>query len=156
MRTSSQIFPENKDPSVANDMADIHSLAEDDLHDTELLIRMAIKNLKQVIEVEKLFEPVFADVLRTLRLAEEKACKSAYWHGAEASLLTGGGKYQRTAVKASGSSEAQQINQDCLAPANSMISKTLNTNFQKLDINGFPEKQRLSIPEEGFKHDKRR
>lgn len=101
MRTSSQLFPENKDTSVTNDMADIHSLAEDDLRDTELLIRMAIKNLKQVIEVEKLFEPVFADVFRTLRLAEEKACESAYWHGAEASQLTGGGKYQRTAVKAS-------------------------------------------------------
>ncbi|BFM72051.1 hypothetical protein [Acinetobacter baumannii] len=130
MRTNSQLFPENKDTSVTNDMADIHSLAEDDLRDTELLIRMAIKNLKQVIEVEKLFESVFADVLRTLRLAEEKACESAYWHGAEASLLTGSGKYQRTAVKASGSSETQQINQDYLAPANAAISKTLTEGFK--------------------------
>ncbi|MBJ3829820.1 helix-turn-helix domain-containing protein [Acinetobacter baumannii] len=51
---------------------------------------MAIKNLKLVIEFEKLFEPIFADVLRTLRLAEEKACESADWHSGEASQLTGG------------------------------------------------------------------
>ncbi|EPJ8738992.1 TPA: helix-turn-helix transcriptional regulator [Acinetobacter baumannii] len=53
-------------------------------------------------------------------------------------------------------SASVKINQLCLAPATSMISKTFIDNFQKLDINGFPEKQRLSIPEEGFKHDGRR
>lgn len=53
-------------------------------------------------------------------------------------------------------SASVKINQLCLAPATSKISKTFIDNFQKLDINGFPEKQRLSIPEEGFKHDGRR
>ncbi|HHY2118545.1 TPA: helix-turn-helix domain-containing protein [Acinetobacter baumannii] len=53
-------------------------------------------------------------------------------------------------------SASVKINQVCLAPANSMISKTFIDNFQKLDINGFPEKRSLSIPEKGFKHDGRR
>ncbi len=134
MRSSTQLFPEHKDTSVTNDMADIHSLAEDDLRDTELLIRMAIKNLKLVIEVEKLFEPVFSDVLRALRLAEEKACESAYWHGNEASQLTGGqcqlDELQESTAHLDSHQDASKINTNHLAAANAVISKTLLKGFK--------------------------
>ncbi|HCT9345912.1 TPA: hypothetical protein OUC30_001589 [Acinetobacter baumannii] len=161
MRTSSQLFPENKIVTV-DDLIAARSEAKNDMGDINALLLAIELSLVEKLKDLDLGKLAFDKTLRLIEIAKTQADLSQDYHNGELAQLTGG-QYQLDELKNSISnldshqeSEETKVNLNCLAPANSMISKTLNTNFQKLDINGFPEKQRLSIPEEGFKHDGRR
>ncbi|WP_290006151.1 hypothetical protein [Acinetobacter pittii] len=161
MRTSSQLFPENQSVTI-DDLIAARSEAKNDMGDINALLLAIELSLVEKLKDLDLGKLAFDKTLRLIEIAKTQADLSQDYHNGELAQLTGG-QYQLDELKSSISnldshqeSEETKVSLNCLAPANSMISKTLNTNFQKLDINGFPEKQRLSIRAEGFKHDGRR
>lgn len=161
MRSSSQLYPDNQNVTI-DDLITARSEAKNDMGDINALLSAIELSLAEKLKDLDLSKLGFDKTFRLIEIAKTQADLSQDYHNGELAQLTGG-QYQLDELKSSISnldshqkSEENKVNLNCLAPANSMISKTLNTNFQKLDINGFPKKQRLSIPEEGFKHDGRR
>lgn len=161
MRTSSQLFPENQSVTM-DELITARSEAKNEMGDINALLHAIELSLMDKLKDHDLSKLSFDKVFRLIGVAKTQAEMSQDYHNGELAQLTGG-QYQLDELKSSitnldshQESEETKVSLNCLAPANSMISKTLNTNFQKFDINGFPEKQRLSIPEEGFKHDGRR
>lgn len=159
MRTSSQLFPENKIVTV-DDLVTARSEAKNDMGDINALLSAIELSLVDKLKDHNLSKFAFDKTFRLIDIAKTHADLSQDYHNGELAQLTGG-QYQLDELKNNITHletvhESEKINPDHLAPSNAAIPKTLNTNFEKLDINGFPEKRRLSIPEEGFKHDARR
>ncbi|EPQ5081240.1 hypothetical protein LN924_000236 [Acinetobacter baumannii] len=159
MRSSSQLFPDNQNVAM-DDLITARSEAKNDMGDINALLHAIELSLMDKLKDHDLSKLSFDKVFRLIGVAKTQAEMSQDYNNGELAQLTGG-QYQLDELKNNITHlevvpETQVINTNHLDPANAAISKTLNTNIEKLDINGFPEKRRLSIPEEGFKHDARR
>ncbi|HAV3487892.1 hypothetical protein C2U65_07330 [Acinetobacter baumannii] len=138
MRTSSQLFPENKSVTV-DDLVTARSEAKNDMGDINALLSAIELSLVEKLKDLDLSKLGFDKTFRLIEIAKTQADLSQDYHNGELAQLTGG-QYQldelRNSIGGLGAEQdAVKVNQNHLAPANAAISKTI------LD---------------GFKHDKRR
>ncbi|HHO3503148.1 TPA: hypothetical protein ACRRG1_003507 [Acinetobacter baumannii] len=138
MRTSSQLFPENKIVTV-DDLVTARSEAKNDMGDINALLSAIELSLVEKLKDHNLSKFAFDKTFRLIDIAKTHADLSQDYHNGELAQLTGG-QYQLDELKNNITHlevvpETKEINTNHLAPANAAISKTVT---------------------EGFKHDARR
>ncbi|HEM7454123.1 TPA: hypothetical protein ACSTGS_003357 [Acinetobacter baumannii] len=161
MRSSSQLFPDNQNVTM-DDLITARSEAKNDMGDINALLHAIELSLMDKLKDHDLSKLSFDKVFRLIGVAKTQAEMSQDYHNGELAQLTGG-QYQLDELKntighldSHQDSEETKVKIDCLAPANSMVSKTLINNFQRLDITGNPEERPISPLHKGMTHDKRR
>lgn len=159
MRSSSQLFPDNQNVAM-DDLITARSEAKNDMGDINALLHAIELSLMDKLKDHDLSKLSFDKVFRLIGVAKTQAEMSQDYNNGELAQLTGG-QYQLDELTNSNShldlhQDALEVNTNQLAHANAAVSKTLNTNFQELDINGFPEERPISPLHKGMTHDKRR
>ncbi|HFK9535111.1 TPA: hypothetical protein ACG0TZ_000854 [Acinetobacter baumannii] len=158
MRSSSQLYPDNQNVTI-DDLITARSEAKNDMGDINALLSAIELSLAEKLKDLDLSKLGFDKTFRLIDIAKTHADLSQDYHNGELAQLTGG-QYQLDELKLSignlsfdQDSEQTKVKIDCLAPANSMVSKTLIDNFQRLDINGNPEERPISPLHKGMTHD---
>lgn len=133
MRTSSQLFPENKIVTV-DDLVTARSEAKNDMGDINALLSAIELSLVDKLKDHDLSKLSFDKVFRLIGVAKTQAEMSQDYHNGELAQLTGG-QYQLDELKNNITHlevvpETQEINTNHLAPANAAISKTLTEGFK--------------------------
>ncbi|MDV5190190.1 hypothetical protein [Acinetobacter baumannii] len=133
MRTSSQLFPENKIVTV-DDLVTARSEAKNDMGDINALLSAIELSLMDKLKDHDLSKLSFDKVFRLIGVAKTHADLSQDYHNGELAQLTGG-QYQLDELKNNITHlevvpETQKININHLAPANAAISKTLTEGFK--------------------------
>ncbi|HCG3425065.1 TPA: hypothetical protein NJU29_000600 [Acinetobacter baumannii] len=133
MRTSSQLFPENKIVTV-DDLIAARSEAKNDMGDINALLSAIELSLMDKLKDHDLSKLSFDKVFRLIGVAKTQADLSQDYHNGELAQLTGG-QYQLDELKNNITHlevvpEKQEINTNHLAPANAAISKTLTEGFK--------------------------
>ncbi|WP_335876551.1 hypothetical protein [Acinetobacter baumannii] len=133
MRTSSQLFPENKIVTV-DDLIAARSEAKNDMGDINALLSAIELSLMDKLKDHDLSKLSFDKVFRLIGVAKTQAEMSQDYHNGELAQLTGG-QYQLDELKNNITHlevvpETQKININHLAPANATISKTLTEGFK--------------------------
>ncbi|TPT06529.1 hypothetical protein FJU75_14420 [Acinetobacter baumannii] len=133
MRTSSQLFPENKSVTV-DDLIAARSEAKNDMGDINALLSAIELSLMDKLKDHDLSKLSFDKVFRLIGVAKTQAEMSQDYHNGELAQLTGG-QYQLDELKNNITHlevvpEKQEINTNHLAPANAAISKTLTEGFK--------------------------
>ncbi|EPA8772768.1 hypothetical protein [Acinetobacter baumannii] len=133
MRTSSQLFPENKSVTV-DDLIAARSEAKNDMGDINALLSAIELSLVEKLKDHNLSKFAFDKTFRLIDIAKTHADLSQDYHNGELAQLTGG-QYQLDELKNNithleVASEKQEINTNHLAPANAAISKTLTEGFK--------------------------
>ncbi|EOZ8549104.1 hypothetical protein ACQWSH_001582 [Acinetobacter baumannii] len=133
MRTSSQLFPENKIVTV-DDLIAARSEAKNDMGDINALLSAIELSLMDKLKDHDLSKLSFDKVFRLIGVAKTQADLSQDYHNGELAQLTGG-QYQLDELKNNITHlevvpETQVINTNHLAPANAAISKTLTEGFK--------------------------
>ena len=100
MRTSSQLFPENKIVTV-DDLVTARSEAKNDMGDINALLSAIELSLVEKLKDHNLSKFAFDKTFCLIDIAKTHVDLSQDYHNGELAQLTGGGKYQCTAVKAS-------------------------------------------------------
>ncbi|OTL15716.1 hypothetical protein [Acinetobacter nosocomialis] len=161
MRTSSQLYPDNQNLTV-DDLITARSEAKNDMGDINALLSAIELSLVEKLKDLDLSKLGFDKTFRLIEIAKTQADLSQDYHNGELAQLTSG-QHQFDELKntighldSHQDSEETKVKIDCLAPANSMVSKTLINNFQRLDITGNPEERPISPLHKGMTHDKRR
>lgn len=161
MRSSSQLFPDNQNVAM-DDLITARSEAKNDMSDINALLSAIELSLVEKLKDLDLSKLGFDKTFRLIEITKTQAELSEDYHNGELAQLTNGqhqfDELQNTIGHLDSHQEFEEtkVKIDCLAPANSIISKTLNTNFQKLNINGNPEERPISPLHKGMIHDKRR
>lgn len=133
MRTSSQLFPENKSVTVV-DLVTARSEAKNDMGDINALLSAIELSLVEKLKDHNLSKFAFDKTFRLIDIAKTHADLSQDYHNGELAQLTGG-QYQLDELKNNITHlevvpEKQEINTNHLAPANAAISKTLTEGFK--------------------------
>lgn len=133
MRTSSQLFPENKSVTV-DDLIAARIEAKNDMGDINALLSAIELSLVEKLKDHNLSKFAFDKTFRLIDIAKTHADLSQDYHNGELAQLTGG-QYQLDELKNNITHlevvpEAQVINTNHLAPANAAISKTLTEGFK--------------------------
>ncbi|MUS89310.1 hypothetical protein [Acinetobacter baumannii] len=133
MRTSSQLFPENKIVTV-DDLVTARSEAKNDMGDINTLLSAIELSLVEKLKDHNLSKFAFDKTFRLIDIAKTHADLSQDYHNGELAQLTGG-QYQLDELKNNITHlevvpETQEINTNHLAPANAAISKTLTEGFK--------------------------
>ncbi|CAM0682470.1 Phage protein [Acinetobacter baumannii] len=133
MRTSSQLFPENKIVTV-DDLVTARSEAKNDMGDINALLSAIELSLVEKLKDHNLSKFAFDKTFRLIDIAKTQADLSQDYHNGELAQLTGG-QYQLDELKNNITHlevvpEKQEINTNHLAPANAAISKTLTEGFK--------------------------
>ncbi|ENK7574136.1 hypothetical protein ACTLOV_002390 [Acinetobacter baumannii] len=133
MRTSSQLFPENKSVTV-DDLIAARSEAKNDMGDINTLLSAIELSLVEKLKDHNLSKFAFDKTFRLIDIAKTQADLSQDYHNGELAQLTGG-QYQLDELKNNITHlevvpETQVINTNHLAPANAAISKTLTEGFK--------------------------
>ncbi|HHP8070046.1 TPA: hypothetical protein ACSI0V_002516 [Acinetobacter baumannii] len=133
MRTSSQLFPENKIVTV-DDLVTARSEAKNDMGDINALLSAIELSLVEKLKDHNLSKFAFDKTFRLIDIAKTHADLSQDYHNGELAQLTGG-QYQLDELKNNithleVAPEKQEINTNHLAPANAAISKTLTEGFK--------------------------
>ncbi|MBP4401075.1 hypothetical protein ITE36_14735 [Acinetobacter baumannii] len=133
MRTSSQLFPENKIVTV-DDLVTARSEAKNDMGDINALLSAIELSLVEKLKDHNLSKFAFDKTFRLIDIAKTQADLSQDYHNGELAQLTGG-QYQLDELKNNITHlevvpETQEINTNHLAPANAAISKTLTEGFK--------------------------
>ena len=136
MRTSSQLFPENKIVTV-DDLIAARSEAKNDMGDINALLSAIELSLVEKLKDHNLSKFAFDKTFRLIEIAKTHADLSQDYHNGELAQLTGG-QYQLDELKNNITHlevvpEKQEINTNHLAPANAAISKTLTEGFKMTD-----------------------
>ncbi|WP_457795073.1 hypothetical protein [Acinetobacter baumannii] len=133
MRTSTQLFPENKIVTV-DDLVTARSEAKNDMGDINALLSAIELSLVEKLKDHNLSKFAFDKTFRLIDIAKTHADLSRDYHNGELAQLTGG-QYQLDELKNNITHlevvpETQVINTNHLAPANAAISKTLTEGFK--------------------------
>ncbi|MBH8305859.1 hypothetical protein I8P64_02185 [Acinetobacter baumannii] len=133
MRTSSQLFPENKIVTV-DDLIAARSEAKNDMGDINALLSAIELSLVEKLKDHNLSKFAFDKTFRLIDIAKTHADLPQDYHNGELAQLTGG-QYQLDELKNNITHlevvpETQVINTNHLAPANAAISKTLAEGFK--------------------------
>lgn len=133
MRTSSQLFPENKSVTV-DDLIAARIEAKNDMGDINALLSAIELSLVEKLKDHNLSKFAFDKTFRLIDVAKTQADLSQDYHNGELAQLTGG-QYQLDELKNNITHlevvpEKQEINTNHLAPANAVISKTLTEGFK--------------------------
>ncbi|HHP7981875.1 TPA: hypothetical protein ACSIRI_001808 [Acinetobacter baumannii] len=133
MRTSSQLFPENKSVTV-DDLIAARIEAKNDMGDINALLSAIELSLVEKLKDHNLSKFAFDKTFRLIDIAKTHADLSQDYHNGELAQLTGG-QYQLDELKNNITHlevvpEKQEINTNHLAPANAAISKTLTEGFK--------------------------
>lgn len=133
MRTSSQLFPENKSVTV-DDLIAARSEAKNDMGDINALLSAIELSLVEKLKDHNLSKFAFDKTFRLIDIAKTHADLSQDYHNGELAQLTGG-QYQLDELKNNITHlevvpEKQEINTNHLAPANAATSKTLTEGFK--------------------------
>ncbi|MGQ0745301.1 hypothetical protein ACT4VM_00690 [Acinetobacter baumannii] len=133
MRTSSQLFPENKSVTV-DDLIAARIEAKNDMGDINALLSAIELSLVEKLKDHNLSKFAFDKTFRLIDIAKTHADLSQDYHNGELAQLTGG-QYQLDELKNNITHlevvpETQVINTNHLAPANAAISKTLTEGFK--------------------------
>ncbi|EMP2007123.1 hypothetical protein RGZ85_003276 [Acinetobacter baumannii] len=133
MRTSSQLFPENKSVTV-DDLIAARIEAKNDMGDINALLSAIELSLVEKLKDHNLSKFAFDKTFRLIDIAKTQADLSQDYHNGELAQLTGG-QYQLDELKNNITHlevvpETQEINTNHLAPANAAISKTLTEGFK--------------------------
>ncbi|CAM0728190.1 TPA: hypothetical protein ACGIJP_003886 [Acinetobacter baumannii] len=133
MRTSSQLFPENKSVTV-DDLVTARSEAKNDMGDINALLSAIELSLVEKLKDHNLSKFAFDKTFRLIDIAKTHVDLSQDYHNGELAQLTGG-QYQLDELKNNITHlevvpETQVINTNHLAPANAAISKTLTEGFK--------------------------
>ncbi|MDC4367995.1 hypothetical protein OHV40_17580 [Acinetobacter baumannii] len=133
MRTSSQLFPENKIVTV-DDLVTARSEAKNDMGNINALLSAIELSLVEKLKDHNLSKFAFDKTFRLIDIAKTQADLSQDYHNGELAQLTGG-QYQLDELKNNITHlevvpETQVINTNHLAPANAAISKTLTEGFK--------------------------
>ncbi|HBN3185550.1 TPA: hypothetical protein ACGIJU_003668 [Acinetobacter baumannii] len=133
MRTSSQLFPENKSVTV-DDLIAARSEAKNDMGDINALLSAIELSLVEKLKDHNLSKFAFDKTFRLIDIAKTQADLSQDYHNGELAQLTGG-QYQLDELKNNITHletvhESEKVNPDHLAPANAAISKTLTEGFK--------------------------
>ncbi|HHP6693766.1 TPA: hypothetical protein ACSE6T_004072 [Acinetobacter baumannii] len=133
MRTSSQLFPENKSVTV-DDLIAARIEAKNDMGDINALLSAIELSLVEKLKDHNLSKFAFDKTFRLIDIAKTHADLSQDYHNGELAQLTGG-QYQLDELKNNITHlevvpEKQEINKNHLAPANAAISKTLTEGFK--------------------------
>lgn len=133
MRTSSQLFPENKIVTV-DDLVTARSEAKNDMGDINALLSAIELSLVEKLKDHNLSKFAFDKTFRLIDIAKTHADLSQDYHNGELAQLTGC-QYQLDELKNNITHlevvpETQVINTNHLAPANAAISKTLTEGFK--------------------------
>ncbi|EXI15337.1 hypothetical protein J610_3063 [Acinetobacter sp. 723929] len=133
MRTSSQLFPENKSVTV-DDLITARSEAKNDMGDINALLSAIELSLAEKLKDLDLSKLGFDKTFRLIEIAKTQADLSQDYHNGELAQLTNG-QHQFDELKLSIGNlsfdqDAVKVNQNHLAPANAAISKTLTEGFK--------------------------
>ncbi|HEC0060210.1 hypothetical protein PX039_03270 [Acinetobacter baumannii] len=133
MRTSSQLFPENKIVTV-DDLVTARSEAKNDMGDINALLSAIELSLVEKLKDHNLSKFAFDKTFRLIDIAKTHADLSQDYHNGELAQLTGG-QYQLDELKNNITHlevvpETKEINTNHLAPANAAISKTVTEGFK--------------------------
>ncbi|BFM93128.1 TPA: hypothetical protein ACSIYC_001219 [Acinetobacter baumannii] len=133
MRTSSQLFPENKIVTLV-DLVTARSEAKNDMGDINALLSAIELSLVEKLKDHNLSKFAFDKTFRLIDIAKTHADLSQDYHNGELAQLTGG-QYQLDELKNNITHlevvpEKKEINTNHLAPANAAISKTLTEGFK--------------------------
>ncbi|MDV4233807.1 hypothetical protein [Acinetobacter baumannii] len=133
MRTSSQLFPENKSVTV-DDLIAARGEAKNDMGDINALLSAIELSLVEKLKDHNLSKFAFDKTFRLIDVAKTHADLSQDYHNGELAQLTGG-QYQLDELKNNITHlevvpETQVINTNHLSPANAAISKTLAEGFK--------------------------
>ncbi|HAV3808508.1 hypothetical protein [Acinetobacter baumannii] len=133
MRTSSQLFPENKIVTV-DDLVTARSEAKNDMGDINALLSAIELSLVEKLKDHNLSKFAFDKTFRLIDIAKTHADLSQDYHNGELAQLTGG-QYQLDELKNNITHlevvpETKEINTNHLAPANAAIPKTVTEGFK--------------------------
>ncbi|MDH2661889.1 hypothetical protein [Acinetobacter baumannii] len=133
MRTSSQLFPENKSVTV-DDLVTARSEAKNDMGDINALLSAIELSLVEKLKDHNLSKFAFDKTFRLIDIAKTQADLSQDYHNGELAQLTGG-QYQLDELTNANShldlhQDALEVNTNHLAPANAAVSKTISEGFK--------------------------